>query len=447
MNARRFAGNSSATPREVLSRASISLPFKLLVLSIFLPDEVSFRAFGILLSPARLCLLALAPVALRRLSALVGTRRYCFVLSDLFVPLTGIWMFWSLAHTETLQDAVPHAGINVLEFSVAYMISRSLLRDGSQIIDFVNFLCICVGVVGLLGLLDTLTRHFFIHDLMTGLLGVPRVESAGFRLGFLRAASTIEHPILLGFACAIGVLLAFSVPIRAKVFAIFSCTLGLIIALSSAPIQAVVVGLLLLGYNKVLSGVRFRWAILIALGFAACSAIFLTVNNPLGYVFNHLVFDAESAYYRIYTWQISTAAVGASPWYGFGFVIPPEYGIPTTVDSVWLLKSLTFGIPGAVLIAASVVGSAWLPTNGRNVHLSAAESKLGTTLGIVIFLILFIGFTVDLFGNVSIMIPLLAGARARLGGLGRAPSSPRASMSLSRTAPLRLARFDGGARP
>jgi len=85
-------------------------------------------------------------------------------------------------------------------------------------------------------------------------------------------------------------------------------------------------------------------------------------------------------------------------------------------------------------------------TNGRNVRLSISESKLGTTLGILIFLTLFIGFTVDLFGNMSIMIPLLAGARARLGELGRSPGASNPSISSSPKRPLSQAGFDSGLR-
>jgi hypothetical protein len=55
-------------------------------------------------------------------------------------------------------------------------------------------------------------------------------------------------------------------------------------------------------------------------------------------------------------------------------------------------------VPRIVPAALSIIGAASLPTNGPRVHLTFAESKLGTTLGILIFLIVFLGFAVHYFG-------------------------------------------------
>jgi hypothetical protein len=51
--------------------------------------------------------------------------------------------------------------------------------------------------------------------------------------------------------------------------------------------------------------------------------------------------------------------------------------------------------------------------------LTMEETKLGTGLGILIFIIVYVGFTVHFYGNAWILIPLLAGIRAHLGELGR----------------------------
>ena len=105
-----------------------------------------------------------------------------------------------------------------------------------------------------------------------------------------------------------------------------------------------------------------------------------------------------------------------SPWVGLGFEVPEYYALPATVDSVWLEPALTFGIPGSVLIALSITSP---PTSGPRVHLTPAESKLATMLGILIFLIVFWGFTVEYWGAVWILIALLTGLRAHLSELGR----------------------------
>jgi Mg/Co/Ni transporter MgtE len=47
-----------------------------------------------------------------------------------------------------------------------------------------------------------------------------------------------------------------------------------------------------------------------------------------------------------------------------------------------------------------------------------AESRIGTVLGVVMVLIIYMGFTVHFWGSVWILVGLLTGLRASLGELG-----------------------------
>jgi hypothetical protein len=237
-------------------------------------------------------------------------------------------------------------------------------------------------------------------------------------MGLSRAASTLEHPIIFGFTCSVGLLLAASMRIPRQKFIVFACGLGTLISLSAGPIQGAVVGFCLLIYDRIMFGIPGRWAGLICLGIAGITAFYFSVSSPFSFIFNHLVFDAQNAWFRYWTWQVSTDALAQSPWFGLGFIFPEEYEIPYTVDSIWLLQALQFGIPGSILLALSIIGAASLPASGPRVHLTLAETKLGAILGILIFLILFVGFTVDFYGAAWILIPLLIGVRAHLGELG-----------------------------
>jgi len=358
--------------------------------------------------------------------------RYRFALSDLLVLLTGVWVIVALANMDGLQAGLNHAGPIALEFCIGYMAARFLLSEHGGVVSFINFLCWAIAIVALLGLLDPLTHRYFLHDLAgtlfgdaTGILGNNIVEGGDERLGLLRATSTLEHPILFGITCAVGLLLAASVQIRGRGFAIFACGLGTFFSLSSAPLQAVLMGFGLLTYNRMAAGIRYRWAGLMSLATVGIIMVFNVFNDPLGFIFSHFVFDSGSAWFRMWEWTMASAAVGQSPWFGVGWVIPESYEIPWTVDSIWLLWTLTFGIPGSVLLALSLIGAASRPTKGPRVRLTTAESKLGTTLGIFIFLIIFLGFTVDFFGSAWILIPILAGARAHLGELGRVSLAQR----------------------
>jgi O-antigen ligase len=392
---------------------------RLFALAILLPSEMSIRPAGLFLSPSRIILLVLAPYIAFRFGKLITSGRYRFVWSDLTVTLTGVWMLFSLSHSEALPDVLTHGGPMVLEFCVTYFAARVLLSAHGQALSLLNTLCLGIAVVGLLGMADTVSGHFVWKDLALSVFGGERMNDAGYRLGLLRATSTMDHPILFGFVCSVGLVSAVALPIRKRPFVICASMIGLILALSSAPIQSVLIALGLFAYERLLPTVRYKWTALLSFVGAVLFVVFESLDNPFGFIFNHLVFDTGSAYYRIYIWQTAGAVITAKPWYGIGYAQSVLYDIPSTVDSVWLVWSLQFGLPGALLFAASLMGSASLPTRGNAVRLSAIETRIGLTLGILIVAIILLGFTVHFFGEEWMLVPFLMGMRAHLGELGR----------------------------
>jgi len=399
---------------------------KVLAVSVMLPDEVGFYIFGLRFTAARVLMILLIPYLIAQFFRLLVTGRYRFVLADALVPITATWMIIAVSEVNGIDAALNHTGPVLLEFSVGYAASRFLLIDHGEALSFVDFLCRIIAIVGLLGFLDTLAHRFVLHELASSLFGnsiplsIAGVDEGGDeRLGLLRAMSTLEHPILFGTTCAIGLLLATAVPIRARWFVILSSGLGAVLALSSAPIQAIAMGFGLLIYNRILRRMRYRWFVLIILAGFGAVLILEIIPDPLGFAFSHFVLDAQTAWFRTWIWTTGVAAVAQSPWLGVGWFIPQDYGIPGTVDSIWLLWALIYGVPGSVLLGISMLGSASLPTQGRDVCLTFNEMKLGTIIGILIFLIVFLGFTVDFFGSGWILIPMLVGIRAHLGELGQ----------------------------
>jgi len=417
--------------------AAGALALRAVALSILLPDEIGFSLAGLRFSVTRVILLLLTPVLAVRFARMLAAGCYRFIFSDLLVLLTGVWMIAALTTVDGLQEALNHAGPIALEFCIGYMAARFLLSERGDAVSFIKFLCWAIAIVALLGLPDTLTHRWFVHELVgtwfgdatgslswiedaTGSLSRAMITGEnGDRLGLLRATSTLEHPILFGITCGVGLLLAASIRIKGGTLVVLTCGLGTFLALSSAPLQAVLMGFGLLTYDRILAGIRYRWISLISLAAAGIIALFGLFNDPVGIVCSHFVFDAGSAWYRIREWSTASAALAQSPWFGLGWEISPSFGIPWTIDSIWLLWALKFGIPGALLLALAIIGAASRPTNGPGVCLTRAESKLGTTLGILIFLVIFLGFTVDFFGSAWILIPVLAGVRAHLGELGR----------------------------
>jgi hypothetical protein len=433
------AGRADSIPIRAVARRRSAIPLALALIAIttFFPEELSFYIVGLRFTATRLIFIMLTPVLIVRLGQKISTGRYRFVLSDLLIVLAGIWMIYAPANIEGLTESLNHSGPIALEFCIGYLAARVLLSEHGQAVSFANLLCRVIAIVGVLALLDPLTGRYLMHELAGDLTGYTKHVNweDAYRMGMLRAFGPVEHPILLAFICVTGLLIAMSVPVRSRLVVMLACSLGAAFAFSSAPLQGLIMGLALLLYDRMV-GAPFRWFALVAIGAVAIATAFLVSNSPVGFIISHMTFDPSSGYYRVWTWASVIDAVSMSPWYGLGFgPYPDALEINHSIDSLWLVAAIQFGVPGSILIALTMIGAVSLRVTGAQVNLTAAESRLGTTLGIVIFLIIFLSFTVDLWGTTWILAALLTGMRAHLGELGKLdldrPVPSRSNMMLT----------------
>jgi O-antigen ligase len=172
----------------------------------------------------------------------------------------------------------------------------------------------------------------------------------------------------------------------------------------------------LLVYSRVFAGLWRKWLLLSIPPTVMMIVLFLVTPTPFGHLFDLLTIDSSTAYFRLYIWNSVGPAILENPF----FSVPDSlYEYHSSVDSLWLALSLSYGMPCAILVALSMIGCCSLPTNRPRAQLSSEEEKLGTALGIIIFLIIFMAFTVHFWGPLWILIGLLLGMRAHLGELGR----------------------------
>jgi hypothetical protein len=409
----------AAGSREINENARLPFAMKLVAVSWFLPEGLSFFVAGLRLNIIRVIFLILTPVVFARFANKLASRRYRFVWSDVFVPAAAFWMFLGPCVIYGLADSLAHSGPVVLEYLIAYMVTRVLLEENGQALAFLSMLCVVIAFICLDALLDTLTSHYFTRDLVTQITGFQKDWGAGsedaFRFGLLRAAGPIEHPILFGIIAGIGLLVAVSVKIRLRPFCIAACGIGIVICFSSAPEQSVLLGFGLLIYGRVMAGLKFKW--LLPIGGVAAFALTLVMitNRPFGALFDLATIDPETAYYRLYIWNLVGPYVLQSPWFGV-FIDNMEY--QGSVDSLWLVLSLLYGIPCSILVGLSMIGACSLPTDLARAYLGPNESRAGTVLGVAMVVIIFTGFTVHFWGSAWILVGLLTGLRAHLGELG-----------------------------
>jgi O-antigen ligase len=221
-----------------------------------------------------------------------------------------------------------------------------------------------------------------------------------------------------------------------------------LLSLSSAPIQCAILGLGLLAYDHQFARVRSRWSLLIGFGALGIGAAYSFMDSPAGFVFGHLLIDSTSYWTRLYQWNTVGIIVSNSPWFGIGFDLEQAaQGMPffvfKSVDSIWLYEALVYGIPGAVLVGLLMVSAACYPSSSRGANLAIEESKLATTLGILIVVVVLLGFTVDFWEASWMSVGLVVGLRAHLADLAYQPpprltkarpglAQLRASLSISR---------------
>jgi hypothetical protein len=135
--------------------------------------------------------------------------------------------------------------------------------------------------------------------------------------------------------------------------------------------------------------------------------------SPISVIIGNLIYDPVSGYYRYWTWQMVGVAVHDSPWFGLGIgPYPEDYEINHTIDSLWLILALRFGIPCAIFVALSMFGTGLWPSATRR-----AEEKLSIALEIVTLMIVIIGFTTDFWGQTWVLTGLIVGTKAHLNEL------------------------------
>jgi hypothetical protein len=412
---------TSDAPRAVTERA----PFvpSLVVVAAFLPEAFGFFVGDFRLTPVRLALLLATPIVLFQSRS--PSKNHRRPISDLLVPLTSLWSIVAITHVVGLGTGLKSGGVSALEFWMPYAVMRYLLRDKGQVHRVVRLFCIVAGITGLLGLLDTFASYYVLRDGLARLTGYsfyggshPVDLSVNYRLGLLRAMGPLDGPELFGTAMCYALLLSGQVGGRARWFCRFGSGVGLLVSLSSGPWLAAIIGLALFAYRGV---VRFRgrWLALIVAGTIAFVMFYVVVARPFAWLINHGTLDASTGYFRMMIWEYGGASVMQSPIFGLG--IPLEWArpswMPSSVDSLWLRTAMVVGIPGSVLEGLTLLSVSASRLMGSAEGIGRREKELAETLAIIMFLTVFIGFTVDYFGTSIIIVSFLAGLRSFLGHL------------------------------
>ena len=405
------------------------LYLKLLLVTIFLPEGLSFFVGDFRLSLARVLIFVFAIAAISRLSQRSKSRALVWVPSDIFALLAGIWMMLAATATGGFTG-LKGAGIDAVVFTGAYLTFRYLLGPVDSSVRVARFSCKLIVVVIGVALLDPLTDKLFTYQFVKGITGYVKPSYEGalatmaetlYRDGVIRAMGPLEHSILFGAVCAWFGSLALTT-FRSQLFGWVVAGIaltGVLFSQARSPLLGYLIGFALSIFYAGTPRFTARWKLVGVCVAAVLVVVFTFSGNPIVTLVRLCGVSPEAAWYRQAIWETGGPVVLGSPIFGIGASGDWNWQthgalVSESVDAFWLANAMAYGIPGSTLVFLTMWGACWLGSIDKTRHLTREERRLSVALGIVMTIVTFLGFMVHYWGICWILIAVFAGMRANL---------------------------------
>jgi O-antigen ligase len=237
------------------------------------------------------------------------------------------------------------------------MLARCYIRNADDFYNVVQLLFRIAVVLLPFAFFEFVSGRNISRELF-GLILPTYTDAMPARFGFARAQSVFDHPILFGvftgsILALVYLVLGFQRDFASRFFMSAIVAATSMLSVSSSPLTALVVQALLLCWNGLLSTVRFRWKLLIALAVSISVTIELVANRSLLDIFvSYVLFDSGSYWFRKLIWLYGTESVQSHPWFGTGMY---EWERPSwmgpSIDNFWLFHAVRYGLPAAFLMS------------------------------------------------------------------------------------------------
>ena len=388
---------------------------QVLLLSLLLPTEFSVYLGSLRLSPHRIVILAaFFPCLLGWLRGEAGKLR----VFDIALIAHCLWAVLSYLVRDGVAKAIESGGIYCVEALGAYMIGRVHVRSFADYLKLARTLVTAVLVLALITLPEAVTHTHFIHDVAGGILGNRPPTNMEPRLGLARAYGPFDHPILYGTFCALAISMAWNLAKSSptatvsRIARLAGVGAATFVSLSSACMLAAAMQVGLLGYEKATRRISGRWWLLAGLGALAYATVSLISNRSgLKALVWYLTLDRHTASYRIAIWEYASDNIAAQPLFGPGMEhwVRPSW-MAKSVDSYWLVLSLSYGLPAALMLAFCVISAGVMVGRARPTD---PHSRAMRQSWLILFIALaMVGFTVHFWNHVMILFFFLIGAGA-----------------------------------
>lgn len=314
---------------------------KLLILSLFIPTELSFDLAGLRLSAYRVVLLFLVlPVAVRYISLKYKHR------ADIFVFLFSSWVIFSMILNHGFESGLKSGGIIALESLLPYFIARSYITKVETLLPTLKFYISCICAVAIFAVYESYTGS----NIYKQLFGIYS-DVGEQRLGFFRATVAFDHPILLAVMAAVSLPMWMAIYGGKKSYvrlgALISTALS---SLSSIAFLMLAMQFVVYFYQKLLEISYKKYLTIFIVVYAAVDIV--ANRKPIEILLSYLTLDPQTGYFRILIWEYGLESVYNNFLFGIGYHEWERLDdMPMSVDSIWLLLAMRHGVPAICLIS------------------------------------------------------------------------------------------------
>lgn len=399
----------------------LAFPVILFMISLVLPF---FLHIGpLLMSVNRLVLAAMVvPCSVIWMRGRAGPVR----TADIALLLMCAWILISFLVVEGPGVAIEASGIRFIETIGAFLLARCFIRDASSFRAIVLVLFRIIAIMLPFALYETLTGHNVLLEFANRFWPAGGDVWKEPRWGLDRVQGVFQHPILFGVFCGSATALVYYV-LGYKASGItrsFKTALvagGVLLSFSSGPLTALIVQLSLIGWDRLLSSVRRRWAILTGGVLSMVVALELAANRSTPELFiSYFAFDKWTASNRLRIWDYGSLSVANHPFFGIGRnEWERPYWMSSSMDMFWLVSAVRNGLPAALLLQLaffslflSVAFKSGLTDRVARYRTGYLICMLGLYLG---------GWTVDYWKTIYVLFIFLLGSGAWILDAGGEP--------------------------
>jgi hypothetical protein len=336
------------------------------------------------------------------------------VACDIFALLTAAWIPLAASVTSG-PGSFSSASAESMEFFFSYVVGRAFFFQPAALDTFIRVLRTLTIVVVIIAIAESISGRWIAHELASSLFGTTPL-SAVFRGNTIRATSSLDHPILFGVFCGVvsAILLLWEQGALRRAFFSGICLIGCILSQSSAALMCFVLVLAAFFYDRMMRGTPARWTIFWAVVGAGISAVFVLSQHPIGWLISHLTLDPETGYYRILIWNAALDRISQSPLTGYALDLFNENILDSTVDCVWLVAALRFGIPASAFLFLTNLAAIWPNGKPRATASRNFDERMNLAFTIVLLMFMFSGITVHFWNYMWIFWGLCIGIKASL---------------------------------